>query len=462
MKTKSKMIISTIVAAVLALGTFSGCTVLEPPEGFQELDYTESLEKIDNPDQGFYRPISVRMTDDGASYNKNIVNDSTQLYHLRIDISAFSAAVNGAADKQISSAALDGLRELLMFLKSRDKNAVVRFAYDPYYNGAKDKEPDMQMILKHIEQVCAVMDGYENTITAIEVGLIGPWGEMHSSAIANAEHITPITDAFLTQTAGIPVLVRTPKMIYDYLGITADQAASYTVPESSKAYRLGLFNDGYLGSDNDLGTYTDRARDIKFLSGQTEHLPFGGEVVIPDSKLHDINTCTPEMFDINLSYLNIEWNNQVIDKWKNSTYTKDCGSDNNYYGETAFRYIENHMGYRFVLRQSQLLYGDGLTVGLELDNVGFGNLNRTKHAEIVIADEDGEIEYRQTVEDFSGDSFVRYSVSPNLDGGKYEVYLRIYGEEADGTYLYCLRFANNGLWNADLKANKIGGLEIGE
>ena len=306
------------------------------------------------------------------------------------------------------------------------------------------------------------MDGYENTITAIEVGLIGPWGEMHSSAIANAEHITPITDAFLTQTTGIPVLVRTPKMIYDYLGITADQAESYTVPESSKAYRLGLFNDGYLGSDSDLGTYTDRARDIKFLSGQTEHLPFGGEVVIPDSKLHDINTCTPEMFDINLSYLNIEWNNQVIDKWKNSTYTKDCGSDNNYYGETAFRYIENRMGYRFVLRQSQLIYGDGLTVGLELNNVGFGNLNRTKHAEIVITDEDGEIEYRQTVEDFSGDSIVRYSVSPNLDSGKYEVYLRIYGEEADGTYLYCLRFANNGLWNADLKANKIGVLEIGE
>ena len=139
MKTKGKMIISTIVAAVLALGAFSGCTVLELPEGYQQLDYTESLEKIDNPDQGFYRPISVRMTDDGASYNKNIVNDSTQLYHLRIDISAFSAAVNGAADKQISSAALDGLRELLMFLKSRDKNAVVRFAYDPYYNGAKDK-----------------------------------------------------------------------------------------------------------------------------------------------------------------------------------------------------------------------------------------------------------------------------------------------------------------------------------
>ena len=462
MKAKSKVFLSVITAVALAFGVLSGCTPLDPPQGLQQLDYAESVEKIDNPDQGFYRPIFVRMTDDGASFNKNIVNDSTQLYHLRVDISAFSAAVNGAADKQISAAALDGLRELLSYIKSRDKNVIVRFAYAPSFGSDKDKEPDMQMILKHIEQVCAVFDGYENTITAIEVGLIGPWGEMHSSAIANAEHITPITDAFLTHANNIPVLVRTPKMIYDYLGITASQADGYTVSESDKAYRLGLFNDGYLGSDSDLGTYTDRARDIKFLSGQTDHLPFGGEVVIPDSKLHDIETCTPEMFDINLSYLNIEWNNQVIDKWKNSKYTKKCGSDNVYYGQSAFRYIENHLGYRFVLCQSQLVSDDGLYIELQLKNVGFGNLNRKKHAEIVITKESGEIAFSQAVEDFTGDNLVDYSVSPDLESGKYEVFLRLFGEEVDGTYLYCLRFANNGLWNADLKANKIGELDIGD
>ena len=46
-----------------------------------------------------------------------------------------------------------------------------------------------------------------------------------------------------------------------------------------------------------------------------------------------------------------------------------------------------------------------------------------------------------------------------LESGKYDVYLRIYGEELQSVPLYCVKFANDGLWNDDLKANKIGSFE---
>ena len=306
MKLKKFILALTAFTATVTCLLCSACNTAKPQKYVQQLNYTESTQKIDNPDQGFYRPVYVRMTEDGASYNKYIVNANTQLYHLRIDISAFSSAVNGENDKLLTENALNGLKELLTFLKESDKNAVVRFAYDPSYNGSKDKEPDFEIILKHVEQFCSVLNSYESTVTAIEVGLIGPWGEMHSSSIANKEHFTPLIDAFLTNTVNIPVLVRTPKMIYDYLGITVQEASSYTIQQNNKAFRLGLFNDGYLGSANDLGTYSDRDKDVEFLSKQTAHLPFGGEVVIPDSTLHDIDVCLPEMYKIHLNYLNIE------------------------------------------------------------------------------------------------------------------------------------------------------------
>lgn len=136
----------------------------------QSLFYTESTEKIDNPDQGFYRPVYVRLTEDGVSFNKNIINASTQLYHLRADISAFSGAVNGTGDKPLSDAALQGLDGLLSYLKQNEKSAVVRFAYDAGYNGAKDKEPAQDTIESHISQVCPVLNNYETTVTAIEAG----------------------------------------------------------------------------------------------------------------------------------------------------------------------------------------------------------------------------------------------------------------------------------------------------
>lgn len=93
--------------------------------------------------------------------------------------------------------------------------------------------------------------------------------------------------------------------------------SSYVIKDDSISYRLGLFNDGYLGSDSDLGTYTNRELETKWLANQTNHLPYGGEVVIPNSALHDIDKCLPEMKLMHLSYLNQAWNDEVI---KNGKY----------------------------------------------------------------------------------------------------------------------------------------------
>lgn len=455
--------ITACFAAFAAAIAISGCSDVMPERGeVQPLDYNESVAAIDNPDSGFYRPIYVRVTENGVSYNESIVNASTRLYHLRCDISAFSAAVNGVADKPLTQAALGGLNDMLAYLRANDKNAVVRFAYDSEYRGEANKEPTLPVILQHVEQLCGVLDDYSATVTAVETGLIGPWGEMHTSAIANAEHITPIVDAFLTRLSNVPVLVRTPKMIYDYIGIAGDDAEDYVVGASDKAYYLGLYNDGYLGSDTDLDTYADRDRDIAFLSGQTAHLPFGGEVTVPDSTLHDIDVCVPEMFRIHLSYLNLEWDNRVIDKWKNSLYTSDSGNDKAYYGKTAFEYISNRMGYRFVIKKSIIGVNDDASevrVELDLENVGFGNMNKRKRAALVFADGNGEIKAVEQAGEFAGGTKVAYSASVELESGDYDVYLRLYGDELDGAPLYCVRFANDGLWNANIKANKIGSVK---
>ena len=111
---------TTLCFAVLSMlfvcmGLYS-CNSLQ--KHIQPLNYVESIAKINNPDQGFYRPISVKVSEDGVAYNKNIISPSTQLYHLRIDISEFSQAVNGEKDKQLTQAALDGLGDLLALLKS--------------------------------------------------------------------------------------------------------------------------------------------------------------------------------------------------------------------------------------------------------------------------------------------------------------------------------------------------------
>ena len=316
-----KRFTAIILSVLIIAAGFAACGKTNAGEKHvQDLNYEESIEEISNPDQGFYRPVYVKINENGATYNKGVINSQTQLYHLRCDISAFSAAANNATDKPLTDDALEGLDALLYFLKENDKNAIVRFAYDPGYNGSADKEPALDVMLEHVGSICSVLNRYVNTVTAIETGLIGPWGEMHTSAAANPEHITPIINAFLTVASEIPVLVRTPEMIYNYINVSDDKVEEISISPDEKAYRLGLYNDGYLGSESDLGTYRNRERDINFLNVQNSHLPFGGEVTVPDSPLHDIESCLPEMNKIHLSYLNTEWDNRVIEKWKNTFF----------------------------------------------------------------------------------------------------------------------------------------------
>ena len=460
MKARLTAIILTVF--IIAAG-FAACGKTDAGEKrVQDLNYEESTEEISNPDQGFYRPLYVKINENGTTYNKGVINSQTRLYHLRCDISAFSAAVNNAADKPLTNAALEGLDTLLSYLKENDKNAIVRFAYDPGYNGSADKEPVLEVMLEHVKNICSVLNRYVNTVTAIETGLIGPWGEMHTSAAANKEHITPLINAFLTAASEIPVLVRTPEMIYNYINVSYDKVEEISISPDEKAYRLGLYNDGYLGSESDLGTYRNRERDINFLSAQNAHLPFGGEVTVPDSPLHNIEKCLPEMNKIHLSYLNTEWDNRVIEKWKNTFYTDACGLEKQYYGKTAFTYIQNRLGYRFVLKNSVFTYSDSsekLNVRLTLQNAGFGNLNRNKRAKLIFTDGTGAAAFVADIGEIAVKDELEFNVEHGLESGKYDVYLRIYGEELQNAPLYCVKFANAGLWNAELKANKIGSFE---
>ena len=432
-------------------------TTPPPPVEFtavQELDYTDSAATIYNPDQGFYTPIGVKVTTNGITYSKNHIG-TARLYHLRMDISAFSSKNAGGSDRALTTAALDGIHELLQSLHERNDTAIVRFCYAPNFGGDANCEPSLQQMVEHIEQICTVVNDYPTVITAVEVGMVGPWGEMHTSEIVkNPATINTLIDTFLKNTISLPVLVRTPRMIYNYLEL----------PDHLDIYRLGMFNDGYLGSDTDYGTYQNREEDIAFLSGQTAHLPFGGEVIEPASPLHDIEVCLPEMYQIHLSYLNEQWNNTVVAKWKNTQVSNAClSADPLYYGKTAYEYIQGHMGYRFVLRNSKFTYTENyanLKIALTLENVGFGNLNKPKKAKLLFVTETGRVAYQKAMDDYNGESTVNYSLPVSLVKGKYDVYLRLYGDEWNESPRYALQFANGDIYNATLSANRIGKIEI--
>ena len=359
---------------------------------FSSSSFKETADHIVNPGQGFYKAMFVYMKPDSFEPKKE---KTEQVYHLRCDISAFSKAVNGKEDKELTDTVLDGLNDFLKDIRKENKNAVIRFAYDPHYDGHRDKEPSMSMMKSHIKALSKVLNKHKDVLIAIEAGMIGLWGEMNGSKIVKdgssqkEENRAKIVKYWLEYTKEIPILARYPRTIYQYFGKSYEEMLDFKIHSDDPGYRIGIFNDCYLSSDTDVGTYRDdRSTEMKFLSKINEHVPYGGETCAVD-KMNDLKNAIPEMYKLKLNYLNKGHKHDVTEKkWVEQKYSSSIGSDKIFYGLTGFEYIKRHLGYRFVIKSISVDYEKygSYKMNIKLKNVGFGNLLKNKKMDIIFTD----------------------------------------------------------------------------
>lgn len=480
-----------IITGLLLATALISCSMIPPEksENFPEIDNDdleintefsfnhENTESFNNPYQGFYYEFKIPLKENGADNSvdwKTYLGWNHHLYHLRFDINAFSKAGNGIKDKEISEAALNAVREILKTVEDKDKTAIVRFCYDPKYAGKYHMEASMDMMKKHAASLASVVNEFPETVAVLETGFFGAWGEMHNDSgeeAVNPDDISAIVKILLekTRTSKIPVTVRTPKMIYDYLGLTSENFESYSFSPDKDEWRLGMFNDGYLGSDSDYGTYTiSREQETAWIAKQNEHLPYGGEVINPDTNLHDAPKCFDDMKKIHLSYLNSAWNDTVISKWKDTKIRAETYNSTSY-EISAYDYIASHMGYRLFAEKTHFKYDADskyFFASVDLCNLGFGNLNRTKNAWLIFTEEskDGTEIFRTKKNVTIGNRQLKIDFAEKInipEGNKLNVWLKI--SDADGKHAVQMahkKSSSEKCWNTDLRANWIGEIEL--
>ena len=241
-------------------------------EKVQDINYTESTEKLNNPDRGFYTPVEIIAVPTGTP----VKNPKDNLVHLRVGIQAFGKS---AGNLDFTSDMLNSLNQTLENIRNNGGTVILRFAYDNFV-GTGNLEPSIDQIVKHVGQLKPLFETNEDIITSVESGFFGLWGEQHGSTIISKENFKKLLDALIDAVPeSRSITVRQPKFFADYVGININQIDTYTASKGSNAYRIGLYNDGYLGSETDLGTYQNREKEITWLESQAKHTVFGGEVV---------------------------------------------------------------------------------------------------------------------------------------------------------------------------------------
>lgn len=127
-----------------------------------------------------------------------------------------------------------------------------------------------------------------------------------------------------------------------------------------------------------------------------------------------------------------------------------------YLGTTVAKYFEDHVGYRLVLRESQIsgvaYTGGGLRIKGKIDNTGFANITREKRCELLLVGEDNTyvIPTDIDVRDWKSAQRTAYDTTvtlpPYMVTGEYKVFMRISDVDPDGRTVEenAIPFANPG------------------
>lgn len=448
-------------------------------EGFA---FTESARELKNPNRGFYHMHGYMIKDEARSF-KSYQEDLGWRFAKDHDTSLTMIQINlqNFKNREISEKGLASLDNLFKALKENvgDKHLILRFLYD--WDGKNMQyEPDsMDTILKHIEQVSPWLKENQEQIFLLQGLFIGSWGEMHSSKFLGQENYQILANALYEATADSTYLsVRMPAQ---WRMITEIADPEQVVREDgSLASRLGLFNDGMLGSWSDYGTYGDQTReehgDFTFWNRQEElafqdilcrTVPIGGEIMNPN-KYNDFENALQDMKAMHVTYANRDFDTKVFEKWARTTVSEDSCFN----GMDGLTYMERHLGYRLVLRETAFDYDwkkDLLTAEITLQNVGFAPIYRKAQVELVLYDAGNGREYaytlgpEQDIRDLAGGTMsdelkaLRWELPlGGMPQGELEIYFRI-ADELSGETIF---LGNE--QDPDKRGYRVGTLRLGE
>ena len=410
MKKISEITRNVVQIAVLGIFLFAPASLFAAGLVKQNVDTTDAMATLGNYDRGFYTPQVLHLKPSGG---KPIEKPYGKLLHLRAEISEFSShawlgidTTGGKKDttwgknQDLTEDALNVLQQTFDNIRDFGGYVIVRICYDPWYNGRSNVTPDHEWVLKHVKQLAPVLSKNTDVIVALEMGMHGAYGEMHSDTNITYDRVAEAVNLMLQNTPPeLKILTRTGNYSAKVLGfdnwgvdfnIDGEKFAEIAKAKGDTMYRVGMFNDGYLGTQYDYGTWGAdcktsicREEGVAWLEKYSINTPYGGEALTTANGYQVINTpefLAYEGFRTHTSYLNVQWNYNLINSWKATLFKqKDFDYDPARVDSlTGFKYINDHLGYRFVLRESQVIdtVGDDhmLRAKIRVQNVGFGNL----------------------------------------------------------------------------------------
>lgn len=270
----------------------------------------------------------------------------------------------------LPKSALVQLREYLKLIQTKGIKILLRFAYETtegQKNGPRTKD-----IQNHCAQLKSFFRDNEElfcrTVYAVQLGMIGLWGEGHGSV--HRHDVTKVIEAVADMVPEpTPIMVRTPEMLS-------------AVPERLE-HRFGMhedyvvgYNDPWVAISTDHPSYSAVTTKCKYAVTDGE-MPWG-RANVPIEMIEALKTCVDfGMTTFSLAHNYTEEGEHNLKQWQSVPLEEsDLKANGLPYNPalltngkiTAFNYLKYHLGYQLVA--SNITFENG-TARFLLSNYGF-------------------------------------------------------------------------------------------
>lgn len=437
------------------------CVDLDGIGGSVHLSFTESDEDIANPERGFY---SARSTGYPVSKTDILAAriEKRTIFHIGHYLTDYMTS-------DIADSFLQRVRNEMQLLRDNGAKCVLRFSYkDSAGEDDKPWDASPEWVARHIEQLTPIFREYGDVIMCLQAGFIGVWGEWYytDNFVFNPktedDHALrkEVVDALLdAMPSDRTVALRTPmfkRMMYAESYI--DTLTVATAYNGSDLARLSCFNDCFGASGSDQGTFgAEETRE--YWRKDTRYVLMGGETCA----LSEYCTCSnslQDMEDYHWTYLNNDYNQDVIGRWNSS----GCIDE-----------IKRRLGYRLSLSDlwhpSCAVAGEDFHVILKIRNTGFAAPMNGRAVELVLVDGNGvktvfkcdDVDPRYW---FAGETVTMEKTIriPSEASGTCTLYLNLPDpkETLHDNPLFSIRLANDDIWDEDTGYNRLAVFLIDE
>ncbi|MBR1705411.1 MAG: DUF4874 domain-containing protein [Bacteroidales bacterium] len=417
-----------------------------------------------NPERGPYNPVSYAYQN-GAIPGLQSVSSMARTRESGCSLMFSLFYLCDFLDSPISDAVLEHIAQHLANVREAGCKTIFRAAYSWYWNASNktQQEPDAPMILRHIGQLKPIFEEFADIIYVVQMGFVGTYGEFaYTTNVNTTEEKTAIIKAVLD---AVPtrrnVAVRTPTIMREALDYAMgtpfklrDTLTAATAFDGSYKSRLGCFNDCAFVNNNDGGTYGDNV-DRTLWRVMSRYVTLGGESCYQGSNTYC--ECIPSYTNLRTfhwSYLSNH--HDIIKIWKSMGCYDDASA------RVGYRYVLNGAAF-----EGDFAAGEDLIVRLCLANYGYASLINAHDLEFIVAPADAPAAgttYKSATDPriWQGSHYYTHTerfILPEdlVRGRKYNLYVRI--ADAEPTLHdrpeYCIRFADKGIWNAEIGANLI-------